>query len=203
MSKGISIGIDGNARKVNGIYIGVEGVARRVKAAWIGVDGVARKVYERTQMIYVNACKWAGDGNTSLARTGTESTEIGRSASRTSVRGAAMQFLAPSGGWSAYKKAVLYVYRTGGTANAAIECGILQQAYSEILYTTQFYYDNYMANIQKQDIGASPVWAAFDLTAYLPADDTAELGITLQARNSYCTVDGRTTGDTRAYIYLE
>lgn len=203
MSKGISIGVDGVAHKVNGAYIGVDGIARRVKAAWIGVDGIARKVYERTQMIYVNACKWAGDGNSSLARTGIENSEIGRSSSTTHVRGAAMQFLAPSGGWSAYKKAVLYIYRTAGTASAAIECGILEKPYSDTLYTTNFYYDNYSTNIQKQDASSAPVWVSYDLTAYLPTDDNAELGITLQCHNSYCAIDGRTTGETRAYIYLE
>ena len=46
MAKGMYIGVDGVARKVQQMYVGVGGKARKVKKGYIGVGGVARLFYE-------------------------------------------------------------------------------------------------------------------------------------------------------------
>lgn len=52
MAKGLYIGVNSVARKVNKIYIGVDGVARRIKKGYIGVGGAAR-LFFTAELSYV------------------------------------------------------------------------------------------------------------------------------------------------------
>lgn len=54
MAKGMYIGIDDTARKVNGMYVGVDGVARKVKKGYIGVDGVAQCFFDNSVKYIIN-----------------------------------------------------------------------------------------------------------------------------------------------------
>ena len=145
--------------------------------------------------ITVAASKYATSDNSSLANTGGSSCTVGRSTSSSPV-GTAMKFNAPSGGWSQYSRATLYVQRTGGSASANVEFGKLHVPYSNTLYCTEFYYGNYANRIGAVDVAGGTGWFSIDISSYLPSG-TSELGVTLMSKNSYITVDG-----TNAYIQL-
>lgn len=150
----------------------------------------------QTVTVLVNHSKYANSDNSSLANTGGTKCTVGRSTSDAKV-GTAMQFLAPDGGWGSYTKATLYIQRTGGTASSNVEFGKMTVPFSDILYTTQFYYGNYATAITSVDVAAATCWVSIDISNALPSG-TDELGVTLMSKNAYCTVDG-----TNAYIVLE
>lgn len=145
--------------------------------------------------VTVAASKYATTDNTSFANSGDSSCVVGRSTSSTPV-GTAMKFNAPSGGWGSYSRAVLHVYRTGGSASATVIVGHLNQAYSAIIYCNKFYYNNYTSQIGTVSVGAASTWFSLDITSYKPSGSD-EWGITLTSKNAYATVDG-----TNAYITL-
>lgn len=145
--------------------------------------------------VTVAASKYATTDNSSFANTGGSSCVVGRSTSSTPV-GTAMKFNAPSGGWGSYSRAVLHVYRTGGSASATVIVGHLNQAYSAIIYCDKFYYNNYTSQIGSVSVGAASTWFSLDITSYKPSG-SGEWGITLTSKNAYATVDG-----TNAYITL-
>ena len=145
--------------------------------------------------VTVAASKYATSENSSLANTGGTSCSVGRATS-SSVVGTAMKFNAPSGGWSQYSKATLYVQRTGGSAGATVQVGKLNVAYSTTLYTTEFYYGNYDTSIGSVSASAATSWFSLDISSALPSG-SGELGITLMSKNAYIVVDG-----TNAYIQL-
>ena len=145
--------------------------------------------------VTVAASKYATSDNSSLANTGGTSCSVGRATS-SSVVGTAMKFNAPSGGWSQYSKATLYVQRTGGSAGATVQVGKLNVAYSTTLYTTEFYYGNYDTSIGSVSASAATSWFSLDISSALPSG-SGELGITLMSKNAYIVVDG-----TNAYIQL-
>jgi hypothetical protein len=145
--------------------------------------------------VTVAASKYATTDNSSFANTGGSSCVVGRSTSSTPV-GTAMKFNAPSGGWGSYSRAVLHVYRTGGSASATVIVGHLNQAYSAIIYCDKFYYNNYTSQIGTVSVGAASTWFSLDITSYKPSG-SGEWGITLTSKNAYATVDG-----TNAYITL-
>lgn len=145
--------------------------------------------------ITVAASKYATSENSSLANTGGTSCSVGRATS-SSVVGTAMKFNAPSGGWSQYSKATLYVQRTGGSASANVQIGKLHVPYSNTLYCTEFYNGQYSNNIGSVDVAGSTGWFSIDISSYLPSG-TSELGVTLMSKNAYIVVDG-----TNAYIQL-
>lgn len=144
--------------------------------------------------VTVAASKYATTDNSSFANTGGSSCVVGRSTSSTPV-GTAMKFNAPSGGWGSYSRAVLHVYRTGGSASATVIVGHLNQAYSATIYCDKFYYNNYTSKIGSISVGAASTWFSLDITSYKPS--SGEWGITLTSKNAYATVDG-----TNAYITL-
>lgn len=144
--------------------------------------------------VTVAASKYATTDNSSFANTGGSSCVVGRSTSSTPV-GTAMKFNAPSGGWGSYSRAVLHVYRTGGSASATVIVGHLNQAYSATIYCDKFYYNNYTSEIGSISVGAASTWFSLDITSYKPS--SGEWGITLTSKNAYATVDG-----TNAYITL-
>ena len=144
--------------------------------------------------VTVAASKYATTDNSSFANTGGSSCVVGRSTSSSPV-GTAMKFNAPSGGWSSYSRAVLHVYRTGGSASATVIVGHLNQAYSATIYCDKFYYNNYTSEIGSVSVGAASTWFSLDITSYKPS--SGEWGITLTSKNAYATVDG-----TNAYITL-
>lgn len=145
--------------------------------------------------VTVAASKYATTDNSSFANTGGSSCVVGRSTSSTPV-GTAMKFNAPSGGWGSYSRAVLHVYRTGGSASATVIVGHLNQAYSAIIYCNKFYYNNYTSQIGTVSVGAASTWFSLDITSYKPSG-SGEWGITLTSKNAYATVNG-----TNAYITL-
>lgn len=142
----------------------------------------------------VAASKYATSDNSSLANTGGTSCSVGRATS-SSVVGTAMKFNAPSGGWSQYSKATLYVQRTGGSASANVQIGKLHVPYSNTLYCTEFYHGNYATEIGSVDVTGGTGWFSINISSYLPS--SGELGITLMSKNAYIVVDG-----TNAYIQL-
>lgn len=144
--------------------------------------------------VTVAASKYATTDNSSFANTGGSSCIVGRSTSSTPV-GTAMKFNAPSAGWSAYSKAVLHVYRNGGSASATVIVGHLNQSYSSTIYCDKFYYNNYTSEIGQVTVGAASTWFTLDISSYKPS--SGEWGITLTSKNAYTTVDG-----TSAYITL-
>ena len=144
--------------------------------------------------VTVAASKYATSENSSLANTGGTSCSVGRATS-SSVVGTAMKFNAPSGGWSQYSKATLYVQRTGGSASANVQIGKLHVPYSNTLYCTEFYHGQYANNIGSVDVTGGTVWFSINISSYLPS--SGELGITLMSKNAYIVVDG-----TNAYIQL-
>lgn len=144
--------------------------------------------------VTVAASKYATTDNSSFANTGGSSCVVGRSTSSSPV-GTAMKFNAPSGGWGSYSRAVLHVYRTGGSASATVIVGHLNQAYSATIYCDKFYYNNYTSEIGNVSVGAASTWFSLDITSYKPS--SGEWGITLTSKNAYATVDG-----TNAYITL-
>lgn len=145
--------------------------------------------------VTVAASKYATTDNSSFANSGGSSCVVGRSTSSTPV-GTAMKFNAPSGGWGSYSRAVLHVYRTGGSASATVIVGHLNQAYSATIYCNEFYYNNYTSQIGTVSVGAASTWFSLDITSYKPSG-SGEWGITLTSKNAYATVDG-----TNAYITL-
>ena len=145
--------------------------------------------------VTVAASKYATTDNSSFANSGGSSCVVGRSTSSAPV-GTAMKFNAPSGGWSSYSRAVLHVYRTGGSASATVIVGHLNQAYSATIYCDKFYYNNYTSQIGTVSVGAASTWFSLDITSYKPSG-SGEWGITLTSKNAYATVDG-----TNAYITL-
>lgn len=145
--------------------------------------------------VTVAASKYATTDNSSFANTGGSSCVVGRSTSSSPV-GTAMKFNAPSGGWGSYSRAVLHVYRTGGSASATVIVGHLNQAYSATIYCDKFYYNNYTSEIGSVSVGAASTWFSLDITSYKPSG-SGEWGITLTSKNAYATVDG-----TNAYITL-
>lgn len=145
--------------------------------------------------VTVAASKYATTDNSSFANSGGSSCVVGRSTSSTPV-GTAMKFNAPSGGWGSYSRAVLHVYRTGGSASATVIVGHLNQAYSATIYCNKFYYNNYTSQIGTVSVGAASTWFSLDITSYKPSG-SGEWGITLTSKNAYATVDG-----TNAYITL-
>lgn len=145
--------------------------------------------------ITVAASKYATSDNSSLANTGGTSCTVGRSTSSSPV-GTAMKFNAPSGGWSQYSRATLYVQRTGGSASANVQIGKLHVPYSNTLYCTEFYHGQYANNIGSVDVTGGTGWFSIDISSYLPSG-TSELGVTLMSKNAYIVVDG-----TNAYIQL-
>lgn len=144
--------------------------------------------------VTVAASKYATTDNSSFANSGGSSCVVGRSTSSSPV-GTAMKFNAPSGGWGSYSRAVLHVYRTGGSASATVIVGHLNQAYSATIYCDKFYYNNYTSQIGTVSVGAASTWFSLDITSYKPS--SGEWGITLTSKNAYATVDG-----TNAYITL-
>lgn len=144
--------------------------------------------------VTVAASKYATTDNSSFANSGGSSCVVGRSTSSAPV-GTAMKFNAPSGGWGSYSRAVLHVYRTGGSASATVIVGHLNQAYSATIYCDKFYYNNYTSEIGSVSVGAASTWFSLDITSYKPS--SGEWGITLTSKNAYATVDG-----TNAYITL-
>lgn len=144
--------------------------------------------------VTVAASKYATTDNSSFANSGGSSCVVGRSTSSSPV-GTAMKFNAPSGGWGSYSRAVLHVYRTGGSASATVIVGHLNQAYSATIYCNKFYYNNYTSQIGTVSVGAASTWFSLDITSYKPS--SGEWGITLTSKNAYATVDG-----TNAYITL-
>lgn len=144
--------------------------------------------------VTVAASKYATSDNSSLANTGGTSCSVGRATS-SSVVGTAMKFNAPSGGWSQYSRATLYVQRTGGSASANVQIGRMDVPYSNTLYCTEFYYGNYATEIGSVDVAGSTGWFSINISSYLPS--SGELGITLMSKNAYIVVDG-----TNAYIQL-
>lgn len=145
--------------------------------------------------VTVAASKYATTDNSSFANSGGSSCVVGRSTSSAPV-GTAMKFNAPSGGWGSYSRAVLHVYRTGGSASATVIVGHLNQAYSATIYCDKFYYNNYTSEIGSVSVGAASTWFSLDITSYKPSGSD-EWGITLTSKNAYATVDG-----TNAYITL-
>lgn len=145
--------------------------------------------------VTVAASKYATTDNSSFANTGGSSCVVGRSTSSSPV-GTAMKFNAPSGGWGSYSRAVLHVYRTGGSASATVIVGHLNQAYSAIIYCDKFYYNNYTSEIGTVSVGAASTWFSLDITSYKPSG-SGEWGITLTSKNAHATVNG-----TNAYITL-
>lgn len=145
--------------------------------------------------VTVAASKYATTDNSSFANTGGSSCVVGRSTSSSPV-GTAMKFNAPSGGWGSYSRAVLHVYRTGGSASATVIVGHLNQAYSATIYCDKFYYNNYTSEIGTVSVGAASTWFSLDITSYKPSG-SSEWGITLTSKNAYATVNG-----TNAYITL-
>ena len=145
--------------------------------------------------VTVAASKYATTDNSSFANSGGSSCVVGRSTSSTPV-GTAMKFNAPSGGWGSYSRAVLHVYRTGGSASATVIVGHLNQAYSATIYCDKFYYNNYTSQIGTVSVGAASTWFSLDITSYKPSG-SGEWGITLTSKNAYATVNG-----TNAYITL-
>lgn len=145
--------------------------------------------------VTVAASKYATTDNSSFANTGGSSCVVGRSTSSSPV-GTAMKFNAPSGGWGSYSRAVLHVYRTGGSASATVIVGHLNQAYSATIYCDKFYYNNYTSEIGTVSVGAASTWFSLDITSYKPSG-SGEWGITLTSKNAYATVNG-----TNAYITL-
>lgn len=145
--------------------------------------------------VTVAASKYATTDNSSFANNGGSSCVVGRSTSSTPV-GTAMKFNAPSGGWGSYSRAVLHVYRTGGSASATVIVGHLNQAYSATIYCDKFYHNNYTSQIGTVSVGAASTWFSLDITSYKPSG-SGEWGITLTSKNAYATVDG-----TNAYITL-
>lgn len=145
--------------------------------------------------VTVAASKYATTDNSSFANTGGSSCVVGRSTSSSPV-GTAMKFNAPSGGWGSYSRAVLHVYRTGGSASATVIVGHLNQAYSATIYCDKFYYHNYTSEIGTVSVGAASTWFSLDITSYKPSG-SGEWGITLTSKNAYATVNG-----TNAYITL-
>ena len=145
--------------------------------------------------VTVAASKYATTDNSSFANTGGSSCVVGRSTSSTPV-GTAMKFNAPSGGWGSYSRAVLHVYRTGGSASATVIVGHLNQAYSATIYCDKFYHNNYTSQIGTVSVGAASTWFSLDITSYKPSG-SGEWGITLTSKNAYATVNG-----TNAYITL-
>ena len=145
--------------------------------------------------VTVAASKYATTDNSSFANSGGSSCVVGRSTSSTPV-GTAMKFNAPSGGWGSYSRAVLHVYRTGGSASATVIVGHLNQAYSATIYCDKFYHNNYTSQIGSVSVGAASTWFSLDITSYKPSG-SGEWGITLTSKNAYTTVDG-----TNAYITL-
>lgn len=144
--------------------------------------------------VTVAASKYATTNNSSFANSGGSSCVVGRSTSSSPV-GTAMKFNAPSGGWGSYSRAVLHVYRTGGSASATVIVGHLNQAYSATIYCDKFYYNNYTSQIGTVSVDAASTWFSLDITSYKPS--SGEWGITLTSKNAYATVDG-----TNAYITL-
>ena len=144
--------------------------------------------------ITVAASKYATSDNSSLANTGGTSCTVGRSTSSSPV-GTAMKFNAPSGGWSQFSRATLYVQRTGGSASANVQFGKLHVPYSNTLYCTEFYHGQYANNIGSVDVAGGTGWFSINISSYLPS--SGELGITLMSKNAYIVVDG-----TNAYIQL-
>lgn len=144
--------------------------------------------------ITVAASKYATTDNSSLANTGGTSCTVGRSTSSSPV-GTAMKFNAPSGGWSQFSRATLYVQRTGGSASANVQIGKLHVPYSNTLYCTEFYHGQYANNIGSVDVAGGTGWFSINISSYLPS--SGELGITLMSKNAYIVVDG-----TNAYIQL-
>ena len=144
--------------------------------------------------ITVAASKYATTDNSSLANTGGTSCTVGRSTSSSPV-GTAMKFNAPSGGWSQFSRATLYVQRTGGSAPANVQIGKLHVPYSNTLYCTEFYHGQYANNIGSVDVAGGTGWFSINISSYLPS--SGELGITLMSKNAYIVVDG-----TNAYIQL-
>lgn len=145
--------------------------------------------------VTVAASKYATTDNSSFANSGGSSCVVGRSTSSTPV-GTAMKFNAPSGGWGSYSRAILHVYRTGGSASATVIVGHLNQAYSATIYCDKFYHNNYTSQIGTVSVGAASTWFSLDITSYKPSG-SGEWGITLTSKNAYATVDG-----TNAYITL-
>lgn len=145
--------------------------------------------------VTVAASKYATTDNSSFANSGGTSCIVGRSTKAKPV-GTAMKFNAPSGGWGSYSRAVLHVYRTGGSASATVIVGHLNQAYSATIYCDKFYHNNYTSQIGSVSVGAASTWFSLDITSYKPSG-SGEWGITLTSKNAYATVDG-----TNAYITL-
>lgn len=145
--------------------------------------------------LVMNASKYCPSGYSSISIAGKETSEIGRSTTST-IRGMAVQFLAPDGGWEQYTKAELYVYRMGGSASANVEVGKMTVAYSTYLGGTEFYYNNLMSVLGSVDAAGGTGWFTYDISSALPTG-TEELGITLVSKNAYIAINGLTI-----YIHL-
>lgn len=145
--------------------------------------------------LVMNASKYCPSGYSSISIAGKETSEIGRSTS-SNVRGMAVQFLAPDGGWAQYTKAELYVYRMGGSASANVEIGKMSVPYDTYLGGSEFYYGNVMTSIGSIDVAGGAAWFTYDISSALP-NGTDELGITLASKNAYIAVNGLTI-----YIHL-
>lgn len=146
--------------------------------------------------LVMNASKYCPSGYSSISIAGKETSEIGRSTT-SSIRGMAVQFLAPDGGWGQYTKAELYVYRVGGSASASVEIGKMTVTYDTYLGGTEFYYGNVMDSIGSVDVAGGTGWFTYDISSALPSG-TAELGITLTSKNAYIAING-----TNIYLHLE
>lgn len=142
----------------------------------------------------VNASKYADTDNSSYANTGTSTSVVGRSTTDAPV-GTALQFLAPSGGWSQYSKAVLYVQRTGGSASGNVRVHKLTNAYSGSISALQAYYGNVGTSIGTVAVAGGTGWFSIDVSSFIPS--SGEFAVTLVCRDSYMVVDG-----TNAYIQL-
>lgn len=71
MAKGIYIGIDNKAKKVNKAYVGIGEIAKKAKKIYLGVDGIAKLVWSGSvpagQVIFTSSQTWTvPDGVTSI-----------------------------------------------------------------------------------------------------------------------------------------
>lgn len=165
------------------------------EAGWSGYSNTVTFTYKaKSATVTVNASKYADTYNSSYANTGGSSCSVGRSTTDTPV-GTAMQFLAPSGGWSQFSKATLHVYRNGGTASGTVRVHKLSVSYSSSINALRAYYGNDGTSIGSVSVAGGNGWFTIDVASDLPA--SGEFAITLVCRDSYMVVDG-----TNAYISL-
>ena len=165
------------------------------EAGWSGYSNTVTFTYKaKSATVTVNASKYADTYNSSYANTGGTSCIVGRSTTDEPV-GTAMQFLAPSGGWSQYSKATLHVYRNGGSASGTVRVHKLSDSYSSSINALKAYYGNIGTSIGTVSVAGGNGWFSIDVSADLPS--SGEFAITLVCRDAYMIVDG-----TNAYISL-